>query len=617
VDKPFGITKLWSRSLNELNPPITTVEELSANLEELDPNHPEEIALLRALRDLYVRAPDGPLKNAIRIELYSITAWLGEGGWFTTLYGVQRRLFPEDLGFLDGRLGTTRSSYLSVGYAYALWQLDRRPDRARRAVDAALVMLERAMEGIHAGAIVRSSYIKPLLEVAFLMSGRAGEPYRRADLRDLVLQIALDESVSLETRRQLIEIALKRRGDFGAIELATLLPGAEHILAQSFRGGAAFIAASAHVARRLADRVAPDAAAWRRREASAYLALMDANPQAILYEEAATRAIALFRQLGDDAARLAVEGRYNEAIAQQTLHAFGGAIDLREEIAHERQVIARFLNNHGGMGIIAYLALRPGVIPSVSDVQGLVDSAFGGALFPEVAARLKRSADGRVIAHSSIGNENFRTLFVEQFQMLLGAYSRLAMAAFADGVASGQLDVNVLARFFSETWLGEAEEFAQQQGEPVRYDLVRRVTPGFVRLLAVYDGVPLEELIPVIDSLTPALELLLRTLSRRLGIPTIVARQDNVGRHVDEVESLGVYLHRSEVRRVLGEDLAMALDVILIEPFGYGIRDDIAHGLLFPQQYSLEMATLLAVAIIRIAAISSDAIREEREREKP
>jgi hypothetical protein len=592
------------------NPVLTTADELTEYIEHMDLDRPDDVDVLRRLRDLYETTPaNNALRAAARIELNSMTAWLGDGSWPSTLYGVQGTHLPEDLPFLTDRLATTMSAHLRVGYAYVLWQLDRRPERARTAVDAALAMFALVMQRVHAGAIVRSSYVQPLLESALLMSGRSGDAHRRAELMQAIRQTTLDGSVSLQVRRRMIGIALERRADFAAQDLAELIPAAQDILAQSFRGGVAFIAESARVARQLAARAgAPGVDEWKRREANAYLALMETNPQAILYEAAATRAIALLRQIGDDEGRLAVERRYYETLAQQTLQEFGNEIYLGDDIAREREIIVDALNNHGGMGVVAYLALRPSLLPRRADVQRLVDDVFEEAVFLQLAARSRRSFDGRVIAHSNIGDENLGTVFTEQFRLFLSVYSRLAMTAFAEGVASGQVTVEVIRRFLSQTWVGTPEDFALQQDQVVRYDLAWRLMPAFARLLAVYDGAPLDDLIPVVDSFTPALELLLRTLSRRIGLPTIVARPDQLGREVDEVESLGTYLRRAEIRNLLSEDLATALDVILVEPWGYGIRDDVAHGLLFPQQYTLEIATLLAVAIIRVAAISNNAI---------
>lgn len=591
---------------------IATGEELIAHLERADPDRPAEPEVLQPLLVLHQGARESEFKEQLRVELNSMTAWLGDGSWIATVYGIQGTHLPEDLPYLDARLAATANTYLKVGYTYASWQLDRRPERARAAVDAALAFLSVTMERVHAGVVPRSAYLQPLLDSGLLMSGRCGNEYRRGELISAVKQIACDTEVSLDVRRHMIAVALTRRGDFAVTDLVELLPAADVILSQSHRGGASFIAESARIGRRLAIRSGiPDEDGWQRREADAYVALMQSNPQATLYEAAATRAIALLRQLGDDQGRTEVERRYDEAISQQTLHQLGAETNIGEYIDHERRKIRTLLDEHGGMGIVAYLAIRPSLLPRRSDVEQSAESILRDTVSIQLTQRSKRAPDGRVVAHSSIGEENEHALFVDQFRLFLSIYSRAAMAAFSEGVSSGQLSRETLVTFLSQTWIGIPEGFAQQQDQPVQYDLVSRLVPALTRLLAVYDGEPADDLILVIDSLTPALELLLRTLCRRLGLPTIVARPDSAGRPVDEVESLGVYLRRLQIRRVLGEDLATALDVILVEPFGYGIRDDVAHALLFPQQYSLEIATLLGVAVIRLAAIPNHRIQEE------
>ena len=120
-------------------------------------------------------------------------------------------------------------------------------------------------------------------------------------------------------------------------------------------------------------------------------------------------------------------------------------------------------------------------------------------------------------------------------------------------------------------------------------------------LESLTSGTIAPNLILEIDSLTLKFEGILRDLLQIATVPTFRQKHDKKGRATTEEKHIGELLYDKSIGSLFEESELFFLRFLLVEKSGYNLRARIAHSLMLAEDYHLDYAHLLILALLKLA----------------
>lgn len=104
-----------------------------------------------------------------------------------------------------------------------------------------------------------------------------------------------------------------------------------------------------------------------------------------------------------------------------------------------------------------------------------------------------------------------------------------------------------------------------------------------------------------IDSLTIKIEGLLRDLFTLNNIPTTKIETDKNGLNITKEKDINVLLHEEFVTEIFNSNEIALFKFVLTENLGLNLRNKIAHSLIYPQEYSIQIMNILFMLILKLS----------------
>lgn len=126
--------------------------------------------------------------------------------------------------------------------------------------------------------------------------------------------------------------------------------------------------------------------------------------------------------------------------------------------------------------------------------------------------------------------------------------------------------------------------------QPKRKNFIKT---GFERFFA-------GDYISALHILVPQFEGCLRNMFFSIDIPTTVIKEGNL----QHEQVFGEFLNRQEVKETLGRDLHIYIETVMVNPNGWNIRNDIAHGIVSPVIFTTKYAIIILHLFCKLLNVS-------------
>jgi len=559
---------------------------------------------LGELKQLASNTQDQALDSVVRCE-GNVFLIFDDQASIDRLSGViPETLFQSDIQYLRLRAAETPNPRAKARYLHAVAALTRREDDGRVAAEAYLDAIHHYRQQEPRDNFDAFHALQRMFPVAMVMARRHGVFDR---FKEEALTFLLDgPEWFVRVKSQLLELAVEDSRRFMREDMIRLR-GFSLDLPLQLRGGYhEEIMEAARIGRRLADRIQESHVPWLEAEAAALEDRLELGAHPMLVEIVGTRLMRLYQLLRNDAQRQITIKRMREARSKIGYTVFSGQPDDWPEQVLTMQGLARtMVRDKGGIGVLHWLAADPELIPRVSAVRDLVADmeSRGIGTFRKLATQID-SVGERIVSHGESGAQGSDPALAETYDIAWMFDSVLKFSVFIEElVPNGDIDLNHLERFLTESWIGREENISYGGDATMPNDLVRLLMAGLrLYFLIKTDKVHRDSLIPTLDTLTLRVEAMLRKLARLLDVPDTRPADDRHGRAIANVAGLELLDH-PKIQALCGEDLiAFAKHTLDRKP--EGLRDKVGHAILHAVQYRDLDLDAVVLLILRLAGLS-------------
>lgn len=201
--------------------------------------------------------------------------------------------------------------------------------------------------------------------------------------------------------------------------------------------------------------------------------------------------------------------------------------------------------------------------------------------------------------------EQGRNLPFNPYSLMMGFYGHMRFETFAQGLQSGQITYATTMEFLREqTWLGQHEFQRGQEPDAPSYTLISWVEPALRSYFAEMERAQQDKnyrpnLMLCTDSLTLKMEAILRHFCRSLDPPIATNRR---GRDGDQQERTLEDIIQA-VEGYTGPDAGYWLRFVFTKE-GWNVRNNVAHGFMNPQDYSVSLMQAVILALFVLATLN-------------
>jgi hypothetical protein len=155
----------------------------------------------------------------------------------------------------------------------------------------------------------------------------------------------------------------------------------------------------------------------------------------------------------------------------------------------------------------------------------------------------------------------------------------------------------------NNTWLSLIFNFSDNGGNKISYthsNILHTLLSEYFRIFYKYlssEKLFCTDFLMFIDSMTIKIEGLIRELFTINKYPTITTNNDAGTAHEKDLNAL---LYDEHIKAFLDEDELLFYKYLFIEQGGLNLRNRVAHSLLLEQEYNIEYANLLFLALLRL-----------------
>ncbi|GAA4045936.1 hypothetical protein GCM10022409_35010 [Hymenobacter glaciei] len=423
-------------------------------------------------------------------------------------------------------------------------------------------------------------------------------------MRELILGYLLDGQQSVEVRQRQLQFFSKHADLFSRVDCGRL-DGVSQQVYEHYKAENGYMTKLVcEAAIPLAARATNDARKWHSLKGdyikSHALQRHAVEPTDFVVQTLMKDALDCYQAAGDKQQVLAMEELISATKHDAKLHKveFNCILDGPEGMlmsAWMREMPAYILE----VDALVFLRLRYNLIPGrpmpeVADAEpGLTD------LFRHVAFDRNRNITTR---QQRMGKK----LPISPYSLLMGFYRHMTFETFAHGLQSGQITYANTLQFLRErSWLGKMEfHRGQDEADAPGYTLIPWVEPALRSYFAEMERAQQDktyepDLMLCMDSLTVKMEGILRHFCRALDPPIATNRR---ARNGDQQEKTLEEIIES-VESYSGPDAGYWLRYVFTKE-GWNVRNNVAHGFMNPQDYSVGTMQAVILALFVLATLN-------------
>lgn len=347
-----------------------------------------------------------------------------------------------------------------------------------------------------------------------------------------------------------------------------------------------------------------DKVKWLNKIGSIYEILIKINASELAAISFCQKAIH-FYQLSGNKNKVAQLGLTNKKLTEKLpMNSIPSGIDLSDTLNSIENEAKRISSSFTFEEIIQFLATDKFILPTKSDMEKAANDMKQKSVFLTLIDSTFHDSRGNVV--KNFGREDKDKEFLIRNYMLQLTNLKLPFihwliyySTINDKINTGAL-VNM---FQNNTWFGKDLE-RRVFNQKITYNWLDVIMPSIhdylyhLRYLENgYNYVP--NYVTSIDSLTLKIEGLLRDFLSIQEVPTTRLIKGKNGLITEELD-INDFLYHKKIKELFNEDDLLFLRILLIEKTGINLRNEVAHSLLLPQQYSVEFMHLLFIALLKI-----------------
>ncbi len=268
--------------------------------------------------------------------------------------------------------------------------------------------------------------------------------------------------------------------------------------------------------------------------------------------------------------------------------------------------------------IIECLVYSPNVIPDIKEVKKGSKVYLKESVAHQLFSTVLIDPHGNTAQTYDTEEEKEKYAENKFYRIILENYTyRLVHAIIIEAMKNGKLNPQNVCEYLQYcSWLGQPIQYHTPSGRKLKFKWFNLIEPAIRSYLeALQDFIESERtpnFILSLDSLTLKFEGIFRDFCALNGIsPTkqVIERGKTFTREKDLNNLL--YDDYNEVSRILGINEIEFFKFVFVEQLGLNLRNNIAHCLLFKEQYSVYFANLVFLAILRISGGMLPDVKEE------
>ena len=578
--------------------------------------------LLKAFRDRMRDANKLDEANKARLEMDFVSFVVEEGeiGPDTQWYeNGQVSVHPHvDLfdeaayEYLIARLGATNHPRLKAQYAQILWCSSKKHKKyAEIAIDSYLELVsvyEREFDSKDKGD--KHSFAEEISEVIINAYSIARQINDRVEELKAELKMLI-QKFSSETpfcAADLIEFMLKHRKGFTKEDFV----GLEDFCRQKAESSESdswtaikFLA----LGKRIDEKLDKQSYDWVRRIAQHHENRMKQVETAPLVALGfCMEAIKCYQQIGDDKKVAELQQRYSEFRVSVEFSSSETAVDVTEIVKACKDSAKQFVEHCTSDDIIRHFISGKGLLPTYQQIE------------ESVKEQVKKSPTAHLlpkVIHDQRGNptQHFNSVEEKQYFDILDGYKRqlylynlhLIREVFFEAILAKKLSFKILMDFITKhCWYGKEITGQFPNNQIVRFNWIDLIGPAlneYFRQINYYfedctANVP--NFVLSLDSLTLKIEGLFRHLCQLTDVVTSKQKPDKSKRTIVHEKDITALLHDDAIKKRLDQDDMLFFKFLLIEPWGFNLRHNIAHCLMSSEAYHLDCMHLVILALLRL-----------------
>jgi len=258
--------------------------------------------------------------------------------------------------------------------------------------------------------------------------------------------------------------------------------------------------------------------------------------------------------------------------------------------------------------IIKCLIYSPVLIPDMDEVRGGSEVYLRESIFHQLLNTTLVDNHGNTAQIYDTEKEKEKYAQNKIYRLVLGNYTyRLVHAIIIEAVKNGKLTPQSVCEYLQHSsWLGQSIKCHTPSGGEFEVKWLDLIEPAiysyFDALQGFIESQKTPNFILSIDSLTLKFEGIFRAFCSLHGISPTKQTTEH-GKTLTREKDLNnlLYDDYDEILQILEINEIEYFRFIFVEQFGLNLRNNIAHCLLFKEQYSMYFANMAFLAILRIS----------------
>lgn len=177
-------------------------------------------------------------------------------------------------------------------------------------------------------------------------------------------------------------------------------------------------------------------------------------------------------------------------------------------------------------------------------------------------------------------------------------------------ISNRKLNANNLTEFlYHYSWIGKTivKKIRQEEYEKSLLDLLIPAIEEYFMQMEFYLSTGYQKpFILFIDSFVLKIEGIIREICQQNNVVTSFFTKEKNQKEKD----LHALIYEDVMKELFSEDDLLFFKFVLVEQVGYNLRNNVAHALMFPQEYSRYKAHLLIIMLLRLGKYSTINLKE-------
>ncbi len=356
---------------------------------------------------------------------------------------------------------------------------------------------------------------------------------------------------------------------------------------------------------KIAEKFSEDTVCWKIGIAKLFEKQMEksSRKQSFLALDSCQKAIIYYKSLKEHEKVHELEQKLEQIKDKTEFKEYSEVVDLSET---DRQCneIAEAICHEPVIEILCFLINGSQIIPSIQAVKNQINGH--NSIFIDIFPVHLFDENVNPVQKFTRDDEKQFFRFVRTYRIIFEMTNlNLIKKVIIRSVQQNNLNAKGIIDFLSRfTWYGEIQQ-KEKNKLVTEYRFIDIISPMineyFYQFEVPQEENPYQKYILVINSMSLIIEGIVRSICERNDIPTTITKEEKDGKIKTVEGNIQNYLHDNTIATIINEDDLMFLRILLVEQAGYNLRHRVAHSLLLPHEFSFKSATLLFIAILRLA----------------